>query len=212
MLHRIHLEDTVIDPRTEDWEAYYRATAGRNPSPWFIEAVDYIDANHGQGRLAVDLGCGNGVESKALLDRGWRVLAIDSEPSAIEVTRARAAGDEADRLTTLVSRFAGVDLPEVDLVFAQLSLPFCPVEVFDGLWQQIRGAIRPGGHFVGQFLGPDDDWAAACLVHSIDDVENLATGWEIELLREQRHEGVGGARRDPKFWHLISLIARRPED
>ena len=44
----------------------------------------------------------------------------------------------------------------------------------------VRDAIKPGGHFVGQFLGPNDDWAGGeALIHSIDDLPSLFDGWEI---------------------------------
>jgi tellurite methyltransferase len=194
-----------------DWDEYYRATAGRNPSAWFIRAVEHIDGNHGNGRLAVDLGCGNGVETKAFLDRGWRVFATDREPSAIEFTASRVTADELERLTTLVSPFADLELPACDLVFAQLSLPFAPADVFPGLWQRVRQAINPGGYFVGQFLGPNDDWAGGqCLIHSVDDIATLFEGWDIVDLAEEEADGVAGAKREPKYWHIISVIARKP--
>jgi SAM-dependent methyltransferase len=194
-----------------DWDAYYRATAGRMPSPWFIRSLPFIDGNHGSDRLVVDLGCGNGVETKAFLDRGWRVVAIDREPTAIELTVARATDEQLPRLTAVVTRYADISLPNADVVFAQLSLPFCAEETFPSMWEKIRAAIVPGGYFVGQFLGPEDEWSGqGVLVHTLDEVEGLFEGWEIAELSEQEHEGVAGANREPKYWHIISVIARRP--
>jgi tellurite methyltransferase len=194
-----------------DWDEYYRATAARNPSRWFVRAVDFIDGNHGNGRRVVDLGCGNGVETKAFLDRGWRVFATDREASAIQFTASRATVDELERLTTRVARFEDLALPSCDVVFAQLSLPFAPAEVFPGLWEKVTSAIQPGGFFVGQFLGPNDDWAGGeCLIHSIDDLPALFDGWEILDLVEEEADGVAGAKREPKYWHIISVIARKP--
>lgn len=34
----------------------------------------------GEGPLAVDLGCGDGTDTLALLDAGWRVHAVDASP------------------------------------------------------------------------------------------------------------------------------------
>jgi tellurite methyltransferase len=209
VVYRSTVPHTQIHPQG-DWDEYYRATAGRNPSKWFVQAVDFIDANHGNGRLVVDLGCGNGVETKAFLDRGWRVFATDREPAAIEFTAARVTPDELDRLTTHVARFADLEIPECDVVFAQLSLPFAPPDVFPGLWEKVTGAVKPGGFFVGQFLGPHDDWAGDdCLEHSLDDVRALLDGWDILDLSEEEADGVAGAHREPKYWHIVAVIAQR---
>ena len=37
--------------------------------------------------FAVDLGCGSGADTIALLKRRWRVLAIDGEAEAIDIKR-----------------------------------------------------------------------------------------------------------------------------
>jgi predicted TPR repeat methyltransferase len=193
-----------------DWADYYRATAGRMPSQWFVGATEIADLNHGAGRVAVDLGCGNGVETKALLDRGWTVHAFDRESEAIEFTRSRATPEESNRLHTTAVAFADTELPENDLVFAQLSIPFCPPTAFDHLWAEVTGSVMPNGFFVGQFLGPDDDWAnGECLIHSMEHVRDLLDGWRLHQLDEVRHDGVAGAHREPKFWHIVSVVAQR---
>ena len=43
----------------------------------------------GAGRMAIDLGCGDGTDTLALLDRGWSVLAVDIEPAGLALLRAR---------------------------------------------------------------------------------------------------------------------------
>ena len=199
---------TYIHP--DDWSASYRMTANRPPSAWFVAAAGVTDINHGQGRTVVDLGCGNGVETKAFLDRGWRVHAFDGEQDAIDFTLDRTDETNRDRLAAQAVTFAELELPENDMVFAQLSLPFCEAETFPSLWEDVRTSIRPGGYFVGQFLGPNDDWAGRCLTHSVSDIEALLDEWAILDLSEELHDGVAGPKREPKFWHIISVIARRP--
>jgi tellurite methyltransferase len=201
---------TQIHPEG-DWSAYYRATAARPPSRWFVAAAEVTDINHGDGRTVVDLGCGNGVETKAFLDRGWRVFAFDREQDAIDFTRARVDQSDRERLTARVMRFQDVELPDADMIFAQLSLPFCDPDAFPHLWEEVRTSLVPGGFFVGQFLGPNDDWGdGRCLTHSVSDVEALLDEWAILDISEEQHDGVAGAEREPKFWHIISVIARKP--
>ena len=43
----------------------------------------------GAGRMAIDLGCGDGTDTLALLDRGWSVLAVDIEPAGLALLRSR---------------------------------------------------------------------------------------------------------------------------
>jgi SAM-dependent methyltransferase len=180
------------------------------PSQWFVHSLSFIDGNHGEGRLVIDLGCGNGVETKAFLDRGWRVMAIDREPTAVELTVARASDAQLSRLTAVVTRYADIDLPAADVVFAQLSLPFCAADTFPGMWAKIDRAVIPGGFFVGQFLGPEDDWAdQGVLIHTIGEIESLFDEWDIVELGEQEHDGVAGAGREPKYWHIVSVVARK---
>ena len=81
-----------------DWAAYYDKTGARAPCETLLFALDRFDAEPlielGAGpvserRFAVDLGCGSGRDTIELLRRGWRVLAIDGEPAAIEKLTAR---------------------------------------------------------------------------------------------------------------------------
>jgi predicted RNA methylase len=67
-----------------------------------------------RARIVVDLGCGDGRETLALLASGWTVVAIDGAPEAIVRLRASVPPDEAERLTTFVGRFHEVALPDAD--------------------------------------------------------------------------------------------------
>ena len=63
------------------WENYYQKTQGRTPRMVLLEALDIIEKETPkESRNAIDLGCGAGIETGILLERGWDVLAIDSEP------------------------------------------------------------------------------------------------------------------------------------
>lgn len=60
--------------------AYQERTAHREPTEYFVSAMEFINGDNGDGRLAVDLGCGGRAETMALLARGWRVFAMDADP------------------------------------------------------------------------------------------------------------------------------------
>jgi SAM-dependent methyltransferase len=158
--------------------------------------------------FAVDLGCGQGRDTIAMLERGWRVLAIDAEREAIERLRSRA-GDEP-RLETRVASFADAEWPEADLVNAGYALPFCPPAQFDGVWARVAASVRPGGRFSGQLFGERDEWAADPELTFVtrDDALRRLAGFELERFDEEDADGQT-ALGDAKHWHVFHVIARR---
>ena len=52
--------------------------------------LDQVVAVRPDGGRALDLGCGSGVDSVFLAQRGWRVTSLDFMPQAVEMTRKRA--------------------------------------------------------------------------------------------------------------------------
>jgi SAM-dependent methyltransferase len=195
------------------WDEYYARTAGRAPSELLLAALNMTSAaaSVGPGRVppvAVDLGCGDGVDTVELLRRGWRVSAVDAQPAAIaHVERAVPTADRP-RLVTLVADFTTANLPDADLVHCGWSLPHCPAPAFDTVWTRIRRALRPGGLFAGQLLAPRDDWAATGAPgFDREGLDRLLTGYRVERLTEI--EADRASFDGPKHWHYVELIARR---
>ena len=157
---------------------------------------------------AIDLGCGAGVDTAAMLSAGWSVFATDGQREAIERVRRRAPNDA--RLTTVASPMEEVDLPPADLVWASYSLFFCEPARFPGVWQRIRNAVMPGGRFAGQFLGDRDTWATEREMpwFDRDGVETLFDGWMIERFEVEDEDGEAWAV--PKHWHVFHVVAQKP--
>src|SRR5438046_10615075 len=99
-------DPSQLRPNAPDWPAYHRAVAAAPPRATLLAALNGFarDAPRTDPALAVDLGCGGGTDTVELLRRGWRVLAIDAEPHAIEFLRQRSDLINVDRLKTRVSR------------------------------------------------------------------------------------------------------------
>ena len=190
------------------WAAFYDAVADRPPHDTVVEALDRFEYE-GRVGFAVDLGCGDGRETVELVRRGWRVLAIDAEPEAIERLRRRV---EPSKVETAVARFEDAVWPDADLVNAGFSLPFCPPAHFDAVWRRIRRSLVPGGRFSGQLFGDRDGWAGERDVtfHAPADAERLFDGLELERFEEVEVDGQTAVG-DPKHWHLYHVVARRPE-
>jgi SAM-dependent methyltransferase len=187
------------------WEDYYRAIEGRAPRALFLDALTFVP----DPGLAVDLGCGDGTETLALLADGWTVVAADAAPEGIARLRASVPAEAADRLTTIVAPFHELDLPQADFVYAGLSLPFCAPKSFAEAWRRITGAVRAEGIVAAHFFGPKDSWSdnPDMTFHARAEVESLFDGFEIRRFEEQDEDGqaVSGA----KHWHVFHVIAAR---
>jgi trans-aconitate methyltransferase len=195
------------------WTAYYQALTGRAPRELLLRALArWAAAPAGVARRAIDRGCGDGTETVALLQQGWHVLAVDSQPEAITTLRARVPPEHAARLATSVATFEQAVLPPVDFIYAGLSLFFCAPEHFPTAWTHIRAALLPGGRFAGHFLGDRDAWAArpTCTALTTDQVGQLFQGFDTEFFQELDYDGSSFS--GPKHWHVFEVIARKPAE
>jgi tellurite methyltransferase len=193
--------------RVKSWGGYYAATAGRPPRPTLLRALDAFAAEpDAGGRLALDLGCGIGRDTSELLRRGWRVIAIDAEPEAIEGLRAVLGPADATQVELRCERLEAARLPSCDLVNASFVLPFLDGAEFQPLWRRIAHALRPGGRFAGHLFGPRDSWVVSgrCIGHDRPALETLIRGFTLEHLVEEEEESTT-PRGEPKRWHIWHL-------
>jgi SAM-dependent methyltransferase len=196
----------VVDDGGPDWAGYYAWSAGREPQPLLRAACQELGA--GQGRVAIDLGCGDGTDALELLACGWQVLAMDATEAGLELLRARIPAAAADRIRIVCASFPEADLPRAHLIHAGFSLPYCPPQEFAALWARIRQALAPGAVFAGQLFGTRDTWAAdpSMTFHTRHQAGMLLDGLQILRLDETEH--AGHASSGPKHWHLFTILAR----
>lgn len=196
--------------KDRDWAAYYAKTGTRPPRATLISALDRFDSEPGDTpRLAVDLGAGAGRDAIELLRRGWRVLAIDAEPDAIDALTARPDLPPGADLSGVVARFEDAAWPDCDLVNSSFALPLCAPTAFDRVWRRIVSSLRPGGRFAGQLYGTRDSWAgrAGMTFHTRAHIEGLLAGFETEYLEEEEDDSVT-PRGEAKHWHVFHIVAR----
>jgi len=186
------------------WADYYRENEGREPRALLLEVLDSFEL---PGE-AVDLGCGAGIDTLAMLERGWQVFATDAEDEAIQRTRGRVPPELQLRLQTLVTPMEDVELPAANLVWASFSLFFCDTPRFADVWASIGRAIVPGGRFAGQLLGDRDTWAPDEDISAFSEAQARALfdGWTLERFEEEENDGE--ACDGPKHWHVFHVVAR----
>src|SRR5262249_55958520 len=147
----------MSEKKTRGWSEYYDVVKGSEPPCETLVAA--LRAYKEAPGTALDLGCGAGRDSRALLERGWRVVAIDSDPEALVRLEQILPNPLRERLTPILGRFEDVPLPRVDIVNASFSVPFCVPAKFASLWKAITAALGQGGIFCGQLFGDRDSWA-----------------------------------------------------
>jgi len=194
----------VTDEST--WTDYYDEQGEREPRELLLGALAAFPV---PGE-AIDLGCGQGLDTVAMLDRGWSVFAVDAEPEGIRRLNARLTPERSARCAVRIARMEEVDLPSADLIHAAFSLFFCPPERFPDLWARVRGAIRPGGRFVGEILGDRDTWAADPERTALDRTAARALFDGLVVERFDEEENDGEACSGPKHWHVFHVVASRP--
>jgi SAM-dependent methyltransferase len=103
------------------------------------------------GELILDLGCGDGVLTRQIMDAGARVIGLDASPEMVEAARSRGvdafvADAQALDLEAQAARFG-----QFDAIFSNAALHWMldPDAVAAGAYAM----LRPGGRFVGEMGG-----------------------------------------------------------
>jgi len=213
------VSDAVSDqeqgnPADDGWDGYYRTVVSREPRDTLLAALAEAGPVEELGRdgsapLAIDLGCGDGTDTVALLEAGWRVLAIDSSPDfpGYLLPRVRLP-EQRDRLELQVADFRTADLPRCDLLHAGFSLFFCPPADFPAVWRRVRAALAPGAVLSVHLLGPEDSWHdwPGVTTHDRAEVADLLSGLHVVTVQEVHEDGWSFA--GEKHWHRWHILAR----
>jgi trans-aconitate methyltransferase len=188
-----------------DWAGYYAYLGDRPLRPLFVRALEEY-GEVAAGAAAVDVGCGSGIETRALLDAGFSVTAIDSSRDSMR--RLAELPDDDGRLTAVQSAMQDAVIPGARLVYAGFALPFCPPSRFDALWRSICQALEPGGLLAVDLFGVRDAWAGEPDLTFVtrERLADLLAGLDLRSLHEIEEEGVAYA--GPKHWHRFEVLAR----
>ncbi|WP_308467567.1 class I SAM-dependent methyltransferase [Rathayibacter soli] len=194
-----------------NWSSFLASGTGRPVRPLLTEALAArSDRTPG---TAIDLGAGDGTESRFLAVNGWTVYAYDGAIGTEERVPAglnTSPTDASARLHTTRLDFEAITtLPSSDLMYAGRSLPFCAEAAFPELWNVILASIKPDGWFVGDFFGPNDSWVGRSTMNfqGRSDITELLAGFTIDKLAEA--EGPASTPFGDKHLHILSVIAHR---
>lgn len=205
---------TIADAYREDL-AYIHDTGygvvARDAARRLIEELARAECRDG---TVVDLGCGSGILSRALIDAGYDVLGIDVSDAMVALARTRAP-----KAKFRVGSFVSTDLPTsvaVTAIGEVLNYLFDPANdetTRTDLFRRVYQALVPGGVLLFDVAGPERarpgepyrtfaagaDWAV--LVET--DLES-ATGLLMRTITSFRQ--VGSLYRRGAEVHRLALV------
>lgn len=148
---RGHRDAQIIEmpvKRQEYWGAF---ASDHDPMPLPM-VEDFLNTTSGEGKLAIDLGCGNSPATQKLLRKGWRVIGIDYSKYALEVLAAKFRSQIDSGQLKIIEQDVTEFLPEepADLVIAADILPYINPLKFKETWQKIHTSfLKREGIFIG---------------------------------------------------------------
>lgn len=133
----------MANPATHHWDANLYATHAAFVPALGAPVLDLLAPQPGERIL--DLGCGDGVLTRKMVDAGAIVVGVDADLQM--VAAAREKGLDARRGDARQLGFAA----EFDAVFTNAALHWvgAPAQVTAG----VARALKPGGRYVGEFGG-----------------------------------------------------------
>ncbi|MEP1487751.1 MAG: class I SAM-dependent methyltransferase [Algibacter sp.] len=193
------------------WKAHYdKIKKEKHPPAYTLSQTLNLISSKDKFK-AIDLGCGNGIDTFAMLEKGFDVLAIDKDSNAQLLLQKQISPKDMVRLNFQNSSFENLDeLPSADLVNASFSLPFCHPHQFEKLWLNILNCISPEGFFCGHFFGPKDSWSSNSdmTFHNLQAVKKLFEGFELLYFEETAKNGKTLSGKE-KFWHVFHVVAKK---
>ena len=168
----------------QTWDPATYARNARFVSDLGAPVLDLLAPSPGERIL--DLGCGDGVLTKRLVDLGCEVVAVDSSTAQVEA---------AKKLGVNAFAVSAEELPydeEFDAVFSNAVLHW--IKHADVMLAGVYRSLKPGGRFVAECGGH------GC-VHSI----------RTALVRELNRRGIDGESRVPWYFPTPGDYAARLE-
>jgi SAM-dependent methyltransferase len=154
------MHDGVVDDAStrsrEFWEGRYRAAAeqgtslwGEGPNGWIAEQVAALAPAAG---LALDLGAGEGRNTRWLAEHGWRVVATDFAPAAVDRLRASTAGLAVEAVVADATAWSSPEPADL-AILCYLQLP---AEALASAIGRAGESLAPGGLLLGIWHDRED--------------------------------------------------------
>jgi ubiquinone/menaquinone biosynthesis C-methylase UbiE len=121
----------------------------RDPPETTIFPLDYAfhllgDVN---GKTVLEYGCGGGLYTVALADRGAKVIAFDISPELLALAKKRVEVNQCERVELLLGSAHSLPFPDesIDVIFGMAILHHLDLEIAA---RELRRVLRKGGRAI----------------------------------------------------------------
>ncbi|MCP9482338.1 methyltransferase domain-containing protein [Shimia sp. CNT1-13L.2] len=153
------------------------------------DALDMFTAGLAPGAHILDLGCGPGIHTLELMQRGFSACAIDATPAFVDAARARGVDAHFGTFDDLTEEDA------YDGIWASFSLLHAPKADFPRHIAACKRALRDGGClFLGLKLGEGehrDDLGRFYAFYTQDELRGILTDAGFDRLQSRTGKGKG---------------------
>lgn len=221
-----------LDSKLSGWPEYFKNHENREPRPQLALAIAACEADSRplSSKQALDIGAGNLIESKALLEAGFgQVTATDASSYSEEASGKleREYNDFAKDINRIsFYKLRNEELADkispnsADLIVSYYALPFTRPHEFARLWQSLESALKPAGVMSVTLFGNNDGWATetntngekryqGMTFHSREQVELLLEKMQDIDITEREYDSVN-TNGEAKQWHVFDIQARKP--
>lgn len=148
--------DISQTPASQTWNAQEYSAHGRFVTDLGANILDWLAVVPGEEIL--DIGCGDGVLTEQILQRGAHVRGVDASPQMVEAARKRGVHAEVTDATKM--RFQ----QQFDAVFSNAALHW--IHDQPALLQGVAQALKPNGRFVAEMGGHGNIAAIRVALHA----------------------------------------------
>ncbi|MDF1837576.1 MAG: methyltransferase domain-containing protein [Planctomycetota bacterium] len=159
------------------------------PNPNLVEWLEREKIN-GEGKRALEVGCGYGQGALALAQAGFQVTAVDLSPSAIaHAAKHNAHPNIQHRVVNMFeppAEFAGA----FDLVVEIYTLQAIPADIRPRLAQQLPGLVAKNGELILVSRARDEETPATGPPWPLteNEIRGLTHGGPLSLVRLERYQ------------------------
>jgi 2-polyprenyl-3-methyl-5-hydroxy-6-metoxy-1,4-benzoquinol methylase len=168
-------DETVDDAVTHFTEYVQQFHAYYQDRPEFRERLDIwrelLDRYVVPGGVAIDMGCGTGIFSLYLADKGARVVGVDGAPDMIKFCETQRVERRMENVRFMEGRLPAVDesrLPQADLLISSSVIEY--VDDLDATLELFARHVVPGAHLI---LSMPNLW---CISRIYERAKYAATG------------------------------------
>jgi len=109
-----------------------------------------------KNKRVLDAGCGPGVYSQWLIERGASVVALDASPKMVELAKERLGETAEVRQADLGKPLTFLDTSAFDIVLSPLVLEY--IEDWHNTFAEFYRVLRPTGHLIFSVTHPFSDY------------------------------------------------------